>query len=150
MDAETLGDGEDEVEISEEVTGTGPRLRVRSVGEADALVLDPLELEGLTRLPFTSFPPLGTSPEAREGEIRLGAPETGLHILRNEFAMVGVSVTDEPAGPRLLVRNMASGAQILLSPGELAKLTRLRHRDLAPLVDPSGLTAEAEPDPDQV
>src|SRR5687767_2896818 len=56
MDIQTLGDGEDEVEVSEEVTGTGPRLRIRSVGMAVEVDLDPFELEGLTRLPFTSFP----------------------------------------------------------------------------------------------
>jgi hypothetical protein len=164
MDVETMGEGEDEVEISEESTGTGPRLRIRSVGKAVELDLDPIELEGLTRLPFTSFPALGpapgpalgpepgpalgASPDLHQGGV--GAQEAGLHILRNEFAMVGVSVTEEPDGPRLRVRDMASGAEILLPPEQLAKLTRLRHRDFAPLVDPSGLAAEEEPDPDQV
>lgn len=150
MDIQTLGDGEDEVEVSEEVTGTGPRLRIRSVGMAVEVDLDPFELEGLTRLPFTPFPLLGASPVPQEGEIGLGASEAALHILRNEFAMVGVSVTQDTEGPRLRIRNMASGAEILLPPEQLAKLTTLRHRDLAPLVDPSGLAAEEEPDPDQV
>ena len=156
MDVENLDDGEERIEVSEEITATGPRLRIRSVRRAVAVDLDPLELEGLTRLPFTTFPPLGPPVMGDQGdaadaaEVRLGAPDPGLHVLRNEFAMVGVGVSDEPDGRRLRVRNMSSGAEILLRPTQLDRLTVLRHRDLAPLVDPSGLAAQAEPDPDQV
>ena len=144
-----LGEGRDEVEVTEHVTGTGPRLRIRSLAEEAAVDLDPLELEGLTRLPFTTFPALEDRLDEADAETVFGPPGD-LRILRNEFAMVGVSVAGGAGGPRLRVRNMASGAEVRLRPGHLARLTRLRHRDLAPLVDPSGLAAEEEPDPDQV
>jgi hypothetical protein len=145
-----LREGSDEVEVTQQVTGTGPRLRIRSLVEDAAVELDPLELEGLTRLPFTAFPALEDRLDEADAGLAFGPPEPDLRILRNEFAMVGVSVADDPEGPRLRVRNMASGAEVRLKPGHLARLTRLRHRDLAPLVDPSGLAAEEEPDPDQV
>ncbi len=138
-----------EVEVSPEVTPTGPSLRIRSVGHGSVLVLDPLELEGLTRLPFTPLPGLeGAADET--GDRSPGRAEAGHEILRNEFAMVAVTLAAGPDGGRLLVRNMGSGAAVGLGAAELDLLSRLRHRDLAPLVDPSGLAAQSEPDPDQV
>ena len=150
MDREVLREGAVEVEVSEEVTESGPRLRIRSLGGETSLALDPLELEGLTRLPFTPFDPLEGLSGGLGEDLVVAPPGPGLAILRNEFAMVGVGVAEGPGGPRLLVRNMASGAEVRLGPAQLERLTRVRHRDLAPLVDPSGLVAEIEPDPDQV
>ena len=150
MEREVLREGSAEVEVSREVTPTGPRLRIRSVGAGVAVDLDPLELEGLTRLPFTPFPVFQEDGEEFGEELVFGPADPGLHVLRNEFAMVGVSVADRPEGRRLRVRNMGSGAEISLHAGQLDRLTRLKHRDLSPLVDPSGLAAESEPDPDQV
>jgi hypothetical protein len=150
MEPQMLRDGPVQVEVTQQETGTGPRLRVRSLPQGTWLDLDPLELEGLTRLPFIVFAELGEA-SATAGElVAVGPPEAGMEVLRNEFAMVAVAIADEPNGSWLRVRNLASGAEVRLRAGQLDRLTRLRHRDLAPLVDPSGLLSEAEPDPDQV
>lgn len=42
--------------------------------------------------------------------------------LRNEFATVRVALDERGNGPRLLVEDLETGAQILLSPLELASL----------------------------
>jgi hypothetical protein len=71
-------------------------------------------------------------------------------IYQNEFAMVEVSRHETDSGVRLHLRDLASGAEAFLDPLELEALCRWKHRHFAPLVDPSGLVAQAEPDPDQV
>jgi hypothetical protein len=71
-------------------------------------------------------------------------------IYQNEFAMVEVSRHETESGPRLRIRDLATGAEVFLDPLELESLTRWKHEDFAPLVDPSGLTSAGEPDPDEV
>jgi hypothetical protein len=71
-------------------------------------------------------------------------------IYQNEFAMVEVSRYETESGARLHLRDLGSGAEVFLDPLELESLCRWKHRDFAPLVDPSGLVGEPEPDPDQV
>jgi hypothetical protein len=71
-------------------------------------------------------------------------------VFQNEFAMVEVSRYETETGPRLHIRDLATGAEIFLDPLELEGLTRWTHEDFATLVDPSGLIATGEPDPDQV
>ncbi|HEX5404948.1 MAG TPA: hypothetical protein VFX16_21880 [Pseudonocardiaceae bacterium] len=71
-------------------------------------------------------------------------------IYQNEFAMVELSRYETETGPRLHIRDLASGAEVYLDPIELESLTRWKHQDFAPLVDPSQLVGAAEPDPDQV
>jgi hypothetical protein len=71
-------------------------------------------------------------------------------IYRNEFALVEVSRYETESGPRLRIRDLASGNEVFLDPLELESLTRWKHDDFAPLVDPSALVSSAEPDPDQV
>jgi len=71
-------------------------------------------------------------------------------IYQNEFAMVELSRYETETGPRLCIRDLASGAVVYLDPVELESLTRWRHDDFAPLVDPSELLVVAEPDPDEV
>jgi hypothetical protein len=149
MERQLLRDGGDEIEVSREFGPTGGWLRIHSIPDDAAILLDALELEGLTRIPFTPFVPFEGDTDDVGQDTVYGAP-TGLEILQNEFAMVGIGVTDDPEGARLRVRNMGSGAEVRLRARQLRRLVRLRHRDLSPLVDPSGLTAEAEPDPDQV
>lgn len=56
--------------------------------------------------------------------------------LANEFASVQVEVDRAANGPRLLVRDLLTGRFIYLDPKELAALTRVRHEDLQPFVDP--------------
>lgn len=73
-----------------------------------------------------------------------------LQIFQNEFAMVEVGRFETPSGPRLLIRDLASKAEVYLDPIELEGLTRVRHSGFAELLDPSGLLSEGEPDPDQV
>lgn len=73
-----------------------------------------------------------------------------VEIYRNEFAMVEVGRFETPSGPRMRIRDMSSGNEVFLDAMELEGLTRARHRDFAPLLDPSDLVSEAEPDPDQV
>lgn len=59
-------------------------------------------------------------------------------VLRNEFAMVEVSVREREAGPMLEIVDVENGTSITLDPLELEALTRFPHRALAPLLDPSG------------
>ena len=56
--------------------------------------------------------------------------------LSNEFASVEVQVDREANGPRLRVRDLLTGHAIFLDPKELAALTRVRHEDLKPFIDP--------------
>jgi hypothetical protein len=71
-------------------------------------------------------------------------------IYQNEFAMVEVTRYETESGPRMHIRDLASGAEVYLDPVELESLTRWKHDDFAPLVDPSQLVSSGEPDPDQV
>ena len=71
-------------------------------------------------------------------------------LYRSEFAMVRVQRVEDPGGARLRIEDLASGQEILLDALELEGLTRTRHVDFAPLLDPSDATSEGEPDPDQV
>jgi hypothetical protein len=70
-------------------------------------------------------------------------------IYQNEFAMVEVSRYETDSGPRLRITDRATGAEVFLDPLELESLTRWKHEDFAPLVDPSGFVGAAEPDPDE-
>lgn len=81
-----------------------------------------------------------------EPPVQVGSAE----VYQNEFAMVEVSRFETETGPRLCIRDLSSGNEIYLDPVELEGLTRLRHADFAPLVDPSERVSAPEPDPDQV
>ena len=63
----------------------------------------------------------GASSDSRESRRSRKKP-TPLATLMNEFAAVRVSLDDAAHGPRLLVEDLENGAQILLSPIELASL----------------------------
>jgi hypothetical protein len=69
---------------------------------------------------------------------------------RNEFALVEVERFETESGPRMRIRDLATGNEVFLDPLELEALTRLRHREFAPLLDPSDIGPGSEPDPDQV
>lgn len=78
-------------------------------------------------------------------------------IVRNEFAVVGISVCRTATGTRLRIEDLRSRQAVLLDALELESLAWARHRDLTPLLDPS-LTRwpggphpgqETGPDPDQ-
>jgi hypothetical protein len=71
-------------------------------------------------------------------------------IYQNEFAMVEVERHETESGPRMRIRDLATGAEVFLDPLELESLTRWKHEDFAPLVDPSARVSIGEPDPDQV
>lgn len=60
-----------------------------------------------------------------------------MFVIRNEFAMVEVGQDDSAKGMRLMIRDVQTGDSIYLDSLELETLTKLRHRDLAPWVDPS-------------
>jgi hypothetical protein len=64
-------------------------------------------------------------------------------ILRNEFALVEITVVDAGNGPALSIRDADSGRSIVLDPLELEALTRCKHADFGPLVAAEG----QEPDP---
>lgn len=51
-----------------------------------------------------------------------GRPARRLAELRNEFASVRVALDERGNGPRLLIQDLETGAEILLSPLELASL----------------------------
>lgn len=122
------------VEVGRFETATGTRLVVRDPGKGAEIHLDAIELEGLARA--ASEPPEQW-------------PE-GLEVLKNEFAMVEVGKVETTEGSRLLIRDSASGAEARLNPSELRRLASVRHGYFGPLLDPSELDAEGEPDPDQV
>ncbi|MCI2421001.1 hypothetical protein MOQ72_26510 [Saccharopolyspora sp. K220] len=90
--------------------------------------------------------PASQQDEASGWPRRSGPPE----IYQNEFAMVEVSRYETESGARLCIRDLASGNSVFLDPLELEALTRARHKDFAPLVDPSDLVSTPEPDPDEV
>jgi hypothetical protein len=148
METQLYEEGSVAIEVSRFETPSGPRLRLRDLGESTEIFLDPLELEGLTRI--------------RGGGLVLGRPSIddddedshtgGLseEVFQNEFAMVTVGRLDRGGRARLVVRDLASRAEAYLHPLELKELTRLKHRQFAGLLDPSELVAAAEPDPDQV
>jgi len=138
------------VEVSRYETATGVRLRLRGTSaEPREAYLDPLELEGLTRVrakPIAVLP--ANDGPARQAEVRATGAEP-MERLQNEFALVDVGVAGENAAG-LLIRDMNAGQTVLLTPEELEALLRARHMDFAPLVDTSDLIAIPEPDIDQV
>ncbi|MPZ87300.1 MAG: dihydrodiol dehydrogenase [Nitriliruptorales bacterium] len=90
--------------------------------------------------------PVGDAPVEWERE----AVARGMVVYKNEFAMVAIGRHETSSGPRLQIVDLASGAEVYLDPIELEGLTRLRHQAFAPLLDPSDVVVEGEPDPDQV
>jgi hypothetical protein len=141
----TLGN----VEVSRFETATGPRLRLRNAGAIPMeAYLDPLELEGLTRVRYKPIRVLPAGPSDREDR-RIRAAAASVQPLQNEFAMVGVAVAGGNGEPGLLIRDMNAGQTVLLSPAELEALLHARHMDFAPLIDTSDLVAIPEPDLDE-
>lgn len=125
------------VEVGRFETYTGSRIMIRNPEKNMEVHLDPMELEGLAR--STSEAPI----EEEQAE--------SLEVLQNEFARVEVGrVESQEGGAQLLIRDSASGAEIHLSPSDLVKLTSVHHEYFGPLIDPSEMVAEGEPDPDQV
>lgn len=137
------------VDVSKFETATGARLRLRRAGSVGAeAYLDPLELEGLTRL---RYKPIAVLSRARTNRERPGQPakaETVEH-LQNEFAMVGVGISYANSDTRLVIMDMTAGQTVVLTSQELEALLAARHMDLAPLIDTSDLVAIPEPDIDQ-
>jgi hypothetical protein len=137
------------VDVSKFETATGPRLRLRRAGSAGAeAYLDPLELEGLTRLRYKPIAVLSRTRTDRERPGQPAKAETVEH-LQNEFAMVGVGISHANSDTRLVITDMTAGQTIFLTSQELEALLAARHMDLAPLIDTSDLVAIPEPDIDQ-
>jgi hypothetical protein len=137
------------VEVSKFETSTGARLRLRRAGPTEAeAYLDPLELEGLTRLRHKPIAVLARAGTGSERAARPAGAEPVEH-LQNEFAMVGVSVSSSKTDAGLVIRDMNAGQTVLLTAQELEALLAARHMDLAPLIDTSDLVAIPEPDIDQ-
>jgi len=137
------------VEVSKFETATGARLRLRRAGSPEAeAYLDPLELEGLTRLRYKPIAVLGRAATGRERTSRSAEAEPVVH-LQNEFAMVGVGISRSNSDTSLLIKDMNAGQTVLLTAQELEALLAVRHMDLAPLIDTSDLVAIPEPDIDQ-
>lgn len=63
-----------------------------------------------------------TSPEPRSGHDTRSSIVRPLATLTNEFASVEVALDEAGHSPRLLVRDLETGDQILISPIELASL----------------------------
>lgn len=137
------------VEVSKFETATGARLRLRRAGSKGAeAYLDPLELEGLTRLRFKPLAVLGGASTGRERPDRPDEAEPVEH-LQNEFAMVGVGISRANSDAYLVIVDMNAGQKVFLTSQELEALLAARHMDLAPLIDTSDLVAIPEPDIDQ-
>lgn len=62
--------------------------------------------------------------------------------LRSEFATASVALDVRANGPRLRVRDVASGAEIHLDPLELVSLARSRHQRLQPVIMPDEYLVE--------
>jgi hypothetical protein len=148
METQVFEEGSVAIEVSRFETSSGPRLRLRDLRESTEIFLDPLELEGLTRIRGGGLVLGQTSGDGEEEAIEAGGFPG--EVFQNEFAMVTVGWLDRGGRTRLVVRDLASRAEAYLRPVELKELTRLKHRQFAGLLDPSELVAAAEPDPDQV
>ena len=146
METQLYEEGSVAIEVSRFETPSGPRLRLRDLGESTEIFLDPLELEGLTRIRHGGL--VGRSSIDDDDHSHAGGVSE--EVFQNEFAMVTVGRLDHGGRARLVVRDLASRAEAHLRPLELKELTRLKHRQFAGLLDPSELVAAAEPDPDQV
>ncbi len=140
------------VQVIRYETPTGVRLRLVAADRGREAFLDPLELEGLTRIRYKPIPTLlavalgdgaGEAAEVwrRHAEVA--------EWLQNEFALVGVALVRAQSEDGLLVRDMNAGLAVVLREPELESLLGLRHMDLAPLVDTSDLVALPEPDIDE-
>lgn len=155
------------VEVSRFETATGPRLRLREAApgrDAREAYLDPLELEGLTRVRYKPIRVLPAAPgrAAREHQGRGAPPEQAgadadrgpaadaAGRLQNEFALVAVAAARTDGEAALLITDLNAGHSVLLSGDELEALLQARHMDFAPLIDTSDLVALPEPDIDQV
>jgi hypothetical protein len=145
-----LSDTDAAIEVARFETACGPRLRISNLSAAEEIDLDPIELEGLTRAPGSTFPALGEDIEIPSEDDSANVEIEASEIFQNEFAMVQVRQSKGEQGMRLLIRDLASRAEILLQPTQLLRLTLLKHREFAALLDPSELVAAVEPDPDQV
>lgn len=137
------------IEVSKYQTATGPRLRLRRHTPRPAeAYLDPLELEGLTRVrykPISLFPPRPDQADATTPRM-----DGTMEPLQNEFALVSVGVARVGSEEGLMIRDMNAGQTVVLRAQELDALLRARHRDFAPLVDTSDLVAIPEADIDQM
>lgn len=135
------------VEIAADTTPARQRLCVRDARSDAEVCLDPIELEGLTKMREIRLEALVDGGEP--------APETPpapveLELLQNEFAMVEVGHVETTRGGCLFIRDLASRTEVCLDADTLCGLTRLTHGEFAPLLDPSQLVQAEEPDPDQV
>lgn len=138
------------VEISKFETATGARLRLRQAGRTQVeTYLDPLELEGLTRVRHKPIIMLRAPARRVPDEALRRAAAERVEPLQNEFAMVGVGVTKWNSEAGLLIKDMNAGQIVLLTADELEALLRARHMDFAPLIDTSDLVAIPEPDIDE-
>ena len=139
------------VEVSRYETATGPRLRLRrSSPPAMETYLDPLELEGLTRV---RYKPIALIPAVTpDGQAETARPTAGgrTERLQNEFALVNVGIASGGRGTGLMIRDMNAGQSVVLTSDELEALLAARHRDFAPLIDTSDLVSIPEPDIDDL
>jgi hypothetical protein len=136
------------VEVSRYETPTGARLRLRLAEGGSEAFLDPLELEGLTRIRYKPIPavPAATGDGVEAAAEAWKALGERSERLQNEFALVAVALVGSDG---LLVRDMNAGLAVILGAQELEALLRVRHMELAPLVDTSDLVALPEPDIDE-
>jgi len=136
------------VEVSRYETPTGVRLRLRHAEAGREAFLDPLELEGLTRVRYKPVPvlPVATADGAEQAAEAWKSVGEGSERLQNEFALVAVALVGSEG---LLVRDMNGGLAVVLGSQELEALLHVRHMDLAPLVDTSDMVALPEPDLDE-
>ncbi|MGW5644316.1 hypothetical protein ACWEV3_17650 [Saccharopolyspora sp. NPDC003752] len=65
-------------------------------------------------------------------------PDPDRLVVRNEFAIVGISVRQQDSGrPRLRIEDLRTRQTVELDALELESLAWARHHDLRPLLDPS-------------
>ena len=89
------------------------------------MYLDPLELEGLTRVRYKPIPLL--PPRSEHADETTPRTDGTMEPLQNEFALVSVGVARVGSEEALLIRDMNAGQAVLLRAYELDALLRARH-----------------------
>jgi hypothetical protein len=136
------------VEVAADITPARQRLWLRDTCLNVDVYLDPIELEGLTKVRKVRFEAVRDRATAEPALVPGSLAK--LEVLQNEFAMVEVGVARSDHGDCLFIRDLVSRAEICLDAEVLRSLTQLSHSQFAPLLDPSQLVLTEDPDPDQV
>lgn len=80
---------------------------------------------------------VSTDGEPIEDLLAALGPDPDRLVVRNEFAVVGVTLEHSPCGTRLRIEDLRTRQYVELDALELESLAWAHHQDLSPLLDPS-------------